>query len=415
METISSKHIRKKRILSVIIISLFFLWGMANNMTDTLLYAFKQLLKMTGEETYCIKFAFYVAYFCFSLPAFFFIKKHAYKNGIILGLMLYAGGAILFFPAASFMSYAFYLTAIYVMAAGCAFLETVANPYILSMENNLNDGIRKLNLAQSFNPAGTILGILICNFLVLDTLDAKTSITENMEIVKEELDTITIIYAALGQILLVFMMVLLFINVPSFESDTTHDTSFFKSLKRLFNDRIFSVGLLTMFVYLGAQVGVWTFTTTTIEEVLGKTHEQAANLYIIAMAFFMGGRFIFTFLMKYYRPQILLLVSAVGAFVCTITVMFSSGYVLLTALIGISFLMSLMFATIFGCSMHNVRADRQLGGALMIMSIVGGAVITTVQDTVYQKLDVQSSFIIPALCFLIVIFFAVLLIPQKTQ
>ncbi|MEE3447714.1 MAG: L-fucose:H+ symporter permease [Bacteroidales bacterium] len=415
METISSKHIRKKRILSVIIISLFFLWGIANDMTDTLLYAFKQLLKMTGEETYFIKFAFYVAYFCISLPAFFFIKKHAYKNGIILGLMLYAGGAILFFPAASFMSYAFYLTAIYVMAAGCAFLETVANPYILSMEHNINDGIRKLNLAQSFNPAGAILGILICNFLVLDTLDAKTSITENMEIVKEELDTITIIYAALGQILLVFMMVLLFINVPSFESDTTHDTSFFKSLKRLFNDRIFSVGLLTMFVYLGAQVGVWTFTTTTIEEVLGKTHEQSANLYIIAMAFFMGGRFIFTFLMKYYRPQILLLVSAVGAFVCTITVMFSSGYVLLTALIGISFLMSLMFATIFGCSMHNVRADRQLGGALMIMSIVGGAVITTVQDTVYQKLDVQSSFIIPALCFLIVIFFAVLLIPQKTQ
>lgn len=415
METISSKHIRKKRILSVIIISLFFLWGIANNMTDTLLYAFKQLLKMTGEETYFIKFAFYVAYFCISLPAFFFIKKHAYKNGIILGLMLYAGGAILFFPAAELTSYIFFLIAIYIMAAGCAFLETVANPYILSMENNLNDGIRKLNLAQSFNPAGAILGILICNFLVLDTLDAKTSITENMEIVKEELDTITIIYAALGQILLVFMMVLLFINVPSFESDTTHDTSFFKSLKRLFNDRIFSVGLLTMFVYLGAQVGVWTFTTTTIEEVLGKTHEQAANLYIITIAFFMGGRFIFTFLMKYYRPQILLLVSAVGAFVCTITVMFSSGYVLLTALIGISFLMSLMFATIFGCSMHNVRADRQLGGALMIMSIVGGAVITTVQDTVYQKLDVQSSFIIPALCFLIVIFFAVLLIPQKSQ
>ena len=415
METISSKHIRKKRILSVIIISLFFLWGMANNMTDTLLYAFKQILKMSDNQTYFIKFAFYVAYFCISLPAFFFIKKHAYKNGIILGLMLYAGGAILFFPAAELTSYIFYLIAIYIMAAGCAFLETVANPYILSMENNLNDGIRKLNLAQSFNPAGAILGILICNLLVLDTLDEKTSITENMEIVKEELDTITIIYAALGQILLVFMMILLFINVPSYETLAQKDTSFSKSLKHLFRDRIFVCGLLTMFLYLGAQVGTWTFTTQTLEEVLGKTHEEAANLYIIAMAFFMGGRFLFTFLMKYYRPQLLLLISAIGAFLCTVTVMFSSGYVLLTALIGISLLMSLMFATIFGYSLYNVKADRQLGGAFLIMAIVGGAVITTVQKFFCFNFDVQTSFIIPAICFLAVTFFAVLLVPKKTE
>lgn len=388
---------------------------MANNMTDTLLYAFKQILKMSDNQTYFIKFAFYVSYFCFSLPAFFFIKKHAYKNGIILGLMLYASGATLFFPAASFTSYTFYLTAIYIMAAGCAFLETVANPYILSMEDDINTGIRKLNLAQSFNPAGAILGITICNTLVLSTLDTNTSISENLEIVREELDTITIIYAALGQILLVFMMILLFMNVPSYGSTLIKETPFFKSLKRLFNDKTFVFGLITMFLYLGAQVGTWTFTTQTIGDVLSKTYEQASDLYIVTIIFFLIGRFLFTFLMKYYRPQVLLLANAIAAFFCALIVMLSSGYVLLTALIGISFFMSMMFATIFGYALCNSKVDRQLGGALLIMAISGGAVITPIQETVANSFDSQTSFIIPALCFLTVTFFAVHLVYKKTE
>jgi FHS family L-fucose permease-like MFS transporter len=407
MSVRDSKDIKKKRILSVIIISLFFFWGLANNMTDTMLRAFKQILNMSGNQTFFIKFAFYGAYFCFSLPAFFFIKKHAYKNGIIFGLLLYAIGAMLFFPAAGNMSYAFYLTAIYIMAAGCAFLETVANPYILSMEDDPATGIRMLNFAQSFNPAGSILGITICNSFILNTLDATTFITPNPEIVREELDTITIIYAGVGQIMLLFMMILLFMNVPNYAGRIMLQSSFSKSFKRLFKNSAFALGLPVMFLYIGAQVGTWTYTVPVLISTADMTPAQATSSYMTAMFAFMVGRFLFTFLMKYYQPQNLLLAASIGALLCTITVMFASGAAVTVSVIGISFFMSMIFATVFGCSLNNAKHDRQLGGALLVMAISGGAVITPIQGAIADKLGTQTSFVIPALCFLAVLFFAV--------
>ncbi|MBQ9214088.1 MAG: MFS transporter [Bacteroidales bacterium] len=203
---------------------------------------------MSNLQTFFIKFAFYGAYFCFSLPAFFFIRKHGYKNSIVLGLLMYAGGAVLFFPAANLMNYTLYLIAFYIMAGGCSVLETVANPYIMAMESDADKGIRKLNLAQSFNPLGSIFGIIICNIFVMES--DTFGFNNNTEIIKEELDTITIVYAAIGQILLIYMMILLFMNVPSYGLTSKDKILFSKSMNRLLNNKSYILGLITMFLYL---------------------------------------------------------------------------------------------------------------------------------------------------------------------
>ena len=412
MESSEKEIKRKKRTLSVIIISLFFLWGMANNMTDTLLYTFKSVLNMSNLQTFFIKFASYGAYFCFSLPAFFFIRKHGYKNSIILGLLMYAGGAVLFFPAANLMNYTLYLIAFYIMAGGCSVLETVANPYIMAMESDADKGIRKLNLAQSFNPLGSIFGIIICNIFVMES--DTFGFNNNAEIIKEELDTITIVYAAIGQILLIYMMILLFMNVPSYGLTSKDKILFSKSMNRLLNNKSFILGLITMFLYLGAQVGVWSFTTSALKATSNITDESASKWYIAVIAAFMIGRFFFTFLMKYYNHRILLLIAALGALLGTAIVMFAQGIAVLIAIIFISFFMSLMFSTIFGNAIAETFQDRQLASALLIMAILGGAVITTMQGFVVEKFDIQTSYVIPALCFFSVTFYAVYLI-MKAQ
>ena len=203
------KVIERKNILPfVLVTSLFALWGLANNMTDTLLAAFKRIMDMSDTQTSFIQMAFYGAYFCIALPAALFIRKHSYKSGVILGLILYALGAILFLPAAEVESYAFYLIAIYIMAAGCSVLETTANPYIMSM-GSADTATRRLNIAQSFNPMGSILGILVSKYFILKDIS---------------LYSVSGTYAAVGGVLLVIMVVMLFARMPE-GKDVSNDTS----------------------------------------------------------------------------------------------------------------------------------------------------------------------------------------------
>lgn len=393
MKTVEKKY----RIPFLLVTSLFLLWGLANNMTDTLLAAFKRIMSMSDTQTSLIQFAFYGSYFCFALPAALFIRKKSYKSGIILGLLLYAAGAILFLPAAKAASYAFYLVAIYIMAGGCSVLETTANPYILSMGSS-ETATRRLNIAQSFNPIGSILGILMSKYFILDNIS---------------LYSVSGTYVALGLLLLFIMMVMLFVKMP-LGKDVSRQDSLRSSFQRLLLNRLYRNGVIAQFFYVGAQIGVWSFTIRIVMQELSILESEASTIYLITIIGFCLSRFIYTWLMKWFAPSRLLVIGGVLSTLMALTVALSagSGWFLVTALILISVFMSLMFPTIYGIALGSIAEsehleDSKIGASGLIMAILGGALLTPLQGALSDATSIYTSYIIPAICFVVVTIYAV--------
>jgi len=400
----------------VMLLIMFFLWGIANNMTGTLLQNFRHIIHMSDLQEGVIKSAFYVAYFFAALPAVYYLyRKRSYKNCILVGLMLYAIGALMFFPAASMESYFFYLVAIYVMATGCAALETVANTYIVAAAPTHDKGVWRLNLAQSFNPLGSVLGILLCQWLIIDNLNNQDGAAANTEIIREELDAITMLYAGVGEVLLVILVMAIFVSIRSIQSVmiVRKPIDLWQSIIRLMRIPTFRRGAMAIFVYVGAQTCVWGFTIPVINEQDGEY--DAVFLYTCSMAVFAVSRFLFTWLMKYFRYQRLLLFAAITALVFCLVVIFLDGVFVITSLIMLSCCMSLMFATIFGMSLENTGRDTQTGGTILVMMIVGGGLLPPLQSVLAKTLSAQMSFILPAVCFLMLVMYSsfVLLLYDK--
>ena len=391
------KALEKKYLLPfALVTSLFLLWGLANNMTDTLLAAFKRIMDMSDAQTSLIQFAFYGSYFCFALPAAIFISRHSFKSGIILGLLLYAAGAILFLPAAYAASYGFYLVAIYIMAGGCSVLETTANPYILSM-GSPETATRRLNIAQSFNPIGSIIGILMSKYFILKDIS---------------LYSVSGTYASLGLVLIAILVAILFVKMPA-GRDSGNRSGIIASFGRLFRNRLYRYGVVAQFFYVGAQIGVWSFTIRIVMQELGVLEAQASTIYLITIIGFCLSRFIYTWLMKWISPAKLLLAGGVLSTLMTVVVVLGagSGWLLIVALVLISFFMSLMFPTIYGLSLGGVAQsehpdDAKLGASGLIMAILGGALLTPLQGLVSDNSSIYTSYIIPAICFVVVTLFA---------
>lgn len=391
------KALEKKYLLPfALVTSLFLLWGLANNMTDTLLAAFKRIMDMSDAQTSLIQFAFYGSYFCFALPAAIFISRHSFKSGIILGLLLYAAGAILFLPAAYAASYGFYLVAIYIMAGGCSVLETTANPYILSM-GSPETATRRLNIAQSFNPIGSIIGILMSKYFILKDIS---------------LYSVSGTYASLGLVLIAILVAILFVKMPA-GRDSGNRSGIIASFGRLFRNRLYRYGVVAQFFYVGAQIGVWSFTIRIVMQELGVLEAQASTIYLITIIGFCLSRFIYTWLMKWISPAKLLLAGGVLSTLMTAVVVLGagSGWLLIVALVLISFFMSLMFPTIYGLSLGGVAQsehpdDAKLGASGLIMAILGGALLTPLQGLVSDNSSIYTSYIIPAICFVVVTLFA---------
>lgn len=391
------KALEKKYLLPfALVTSLFLLWGLANNMTDTLLAAFKRIMDMSDAQTSLIQFAFYGSYFCFALPAAIFISSHSFKSGIILGLLLYAAGAILFLPAAYAASYGFYLVAIYIMAGGCSVLETTANPYILSM-GSPETATRRLNIAQSFNPIGSIIGILMSKYFILKDIS---------------LYSVSGTYASLGLVLIAILVAMLFVKMPA-GRDSGNRSGILASFGRLFRNRLYRYGVVAQFFYVGAQIGVWSFTIRIVMQELGVLEAQASTIYLITIIGFCLSRFIYTWLMKWITPAKLLLAGGVLSTLMTAVVVLGagSGWLLIVALVLISFFMSLMFPTIYGLSLGGVAQsehpdDAKLGASGLIMAILGGALLTPFQGLVSDNSSIYTSYIIPAICFVVVTLFA---------
>ena len=408
------KTIEKKYLLPFCLVTvLFLLWGLANNMTDTLLSAFKRIMSMSDAQTSLIQFAFYGSYFCFALPAALYIRKYSYKSGVILGLCLYAAGAILFFPASKMASYAFYLAAIYIMAGGCSILETTANPYILSM-GAPQTATRRLNIAQSFNPLGSITGILLSQYFILGELSSASAAEraamspEKLEALQaHELGAVTGTYMTLGFVLLAIMVVMLLARMPEGRDDGAAD-SLKETFRRLLSNKTYKWGVVAQFFYIGAQIGVWSFTIRLVMQELGILEARAATIYLVSIICFSAARFLFTWLMKWFRPSKLLLWAAVADIVlCALVVLCKgSGWLCVGALVGVSFFMSLMFPTIYGIALTDVGADAKIGASGLIMAILGGALLTPLQGRISDLFGVNASYLVPLGCFVVVLAYA---------
>jgi FHS family L-fucose permease-like MFS transporter len=396
----------------ILLASLFFFWGLANNMTDTLLAAFKKIKSITDFQTSWIQMAFYGAYFCLALPAAILIKKTTYKTGVITGLTMFITGALLFYPCSKTMEYSHFLIALYILAGGLSVLETTCNPYIILMGPE-ETATRRLNLAQSFNPIGSITGVILSKFFILSGLApltaderARMSAGELSAVQSGELNAVMGPYVGVAFILLMILVMIIITRMPK-ASDGGASLNLGATIRRLYANKKYLYGIITQFFYVGAQISIWSFTIRYAMKELSVDEESASNFYILSLALFIGARFIFTGLMKYFRPSKLLMFAAVmAALCCALTVVFH-GYAGVICLAMVSFFMSLMFPTLYGLTITGLGEDTKIGGSGHIMAILGGAVIAALQGIVSDQTgSINYSYTIPLFCFLVVVVYS---------
>ena len=413
------KLIEKKYLVTFILItSLFALWGFANDITNPMVAAFQTVMELSAFEASFVQFAFYGGYATMAIPAALFIRKKSYKSGILLGLALYAVGAFLFIPAAAMQNFVFFCLSLYILTFGLAFLETTANPFILSLGSK-STSTRRLNLAQAFNPMGSLSGMAVASLFVLpalwsdrrnaagETFFHTLSETEKAGIRLHDLAVIRNPYVILG-IVVVVMFVIIALKKMPVTSTTGEQDSARHTLSRLWNNSVYREGVVAQMFYVAAQIMVWTFIIQYADN-LGISKATAQNYNIFAMSMFLCSRFISTFLMRYVNSRALLAVFGTGAMLCTLGAISFVGMIGLYCLVGISAFMSLMFPTIYGIALENVDAqDTSLGAAFLVMAIVGGAVMPPLQGLIIDKgvivghPAVNVSFVLPLICFLIV-------------
>ena len=415
---------RRYLVTFILITSLFALWGFANDITNPMVAAFKTSLEISNFEAAFVQFAFYGGYATMAIPAALFIKKYSYKVGILIGLGLYAVGAFLFFPAALYENFTFFCLSLYVLTFGLAFLETTANPFIMSL-GSPETATRRLNLAQAFNPVGSLTGMFIASQIVLANLQSNDDavsaaygdgkvfsdldVATKASIRTHDLETIRNPYLAIGVVVLImFILISLFVSKKDGKSEGNQKEPKVKdSLRRLARNRVFREGVLAQVFYVAAQIMCWTFVIQYATR-LGFTKQEAQWFNIGAMSLNLSGRFIGTWLMKYVNSHKMLLLFAIGA-CCTVAgTILIDGPVGLYCLVATSAFMSIMFPTIYGIALEDVRQDTTLGAALLVMAIVGGAIMPPLQGAIIDLEGVQSfagisatnfSFILPLVCF----------------
>jgi len=415
--------VSKKYLFSFILItSLFALWGFANDITNPMVAAFQTLMELSAAKASLIQFAFYGGYATMAIPAALFIRKYSYKSGILLGLALYAVGAFLFIPAAEWQSFAFFCFSLYILTFGLAFLETTANPFILSLGDK-ETSTRRLNLAQAFNPVGSLSGMAVASFIVLPNLisdkrDAAGEVifgtlseAEKAGIRLHDLAVIRDPYVALGLFVLCVLVVIALTKMPVVREDErvsegAHTVK--QTLTNLWRNTLYREGVFTQMCYVGAQIMVWTFIIQYADH-LGLNKAVAQTYNIVAMSLNLGGRFLGTYIMRYVNSRRLLTIFGVGASVCTLGAIFIQGMCGLYSLILISLFMSIMFPSIYGIALEDVDVqDTKLGAAFLVMAIVGGALMPPLQGMLIDQEillgmpAVNVSFVLPLACFLVV-------------
>ena len=402
----------------ILITSLFALWGFANDITHPMVAAFQTLMEFSVAKSSLIQLAFYGGYATMAVPAALFIRKYSYKSGILLGLALYAVGAFMFIPAAQYQSFAFFCVSLYVLTFGLAFLETTANPLILSL-GAPETATRRLNMAQAFNPIGALSGMSVAALVVLPNLisdrrDAAGNIiyhtlsdAEKADIRLHDLATIRNPYVLLGVLVVIVFVIIACTKIPQTRGEGVK-TKKRITLSRLWGNKLYRNGVVTQMFYVGAQIMTWTFIIQYADR-LGFDKATAQKFNIVGMTLFLTSRFISTYLMQYISSRKLLMLFGLGACLTTLGTILIQGMGGLYCLVATSAFMSLMFPTIYGIALEDVKAeDTTLGAAFLVMAIVGGAVIPPLQGaiidlgTIAGMPAVNLSFALPFVCFAIV-------------
>mgnify|MGYP001333715968 FL=1 len=422
-ESILSKDGVSYLIPFILVTSCFALWGFANDITNPMVKAFSKIFRMSVTDGALVQVAFYGGYFAMAFPAAMFIRRVTYKAGVLLGLGLYALGAFLFFPAKLTGDYYPFLIAYFIMTCGLSFLETSCNPYILSMGTE-RTATRRLNLAQAFNPMGSLLGMFVAmNFIQnrlnpMDTVERSQLTQAEFEQVRDsDLAILIAPYLVIGVIILIMLLVIRAVRMPH-NGDQSHSIVFLPTLKRIFSIRHYREGVVAQFFYVGAQIMCWTFIiqygthlfmSQGMEEQAAEVLSQKYN--IVAMVIFCISRFICTFMLKYLNPGTLLKVLALVACVLTLGVMFLHNIFGLYCLVGVSACMSLMFPTIYGIALNGLGDDAKFGAAGLIMAIRGGWVLPPVQAAIIDckvlmgMPAVNLSFVLPLVCFVVIVIY----------
>ncbi|MDR0574436.1 MAG: L-fucose:H+ symporter permease [Tannerella sp.] len=477
----NTNNVEKRRLIPsgilfpfILLTSLFFIWAVPNNMTDTMLAAFKRIMSLTDTQTAWIQMVCYLlGYGCFALPGAIFIKKRTFKSGVLLGLLLCITGAMLFYPAmlvndiSSPLSFATYLFAIFVLFAGLSALETSANAYVYALGDPMT-ATRRLNFSQSFNPFGALTGVLASQIFVLSQLNTSTageravlSGSELASIQRGELNAVTMAYLILGAVMLALLLLIIFAKMPKAQDDD-------KSLNlkatwgRLKKNKNYIWGVVAQFFYVGAQIAVWSFIIRyvmqqldfdamiaglgenpsqetiigalrgvepvaggfyALSEFLGldallpRTAEQAgATYYVLSLMLFVLGRFISTWLMKYIRPVNILSGLGIMAALCSLLTIYGEGFVGVYALMGISGCMSAMFPTIYGLGMRGLGDDTKIAGSGMVMAIAGAALLTQMQGVLSDQTgSIKFAYLVPAVAFIIITYYSFTIARSKSR
>ena len=404
----------------ILITACFALWGFANDITNPMVKAFSKIFRMSVTDGALVQVAFYGGYFAMAFPAAIFIRRYSYKAGILLGLGLYAAGAFLFYPAMLSGCYYPFLLAYFILTCGLSFLETSSNPYILSMGTE-ETATRRLNLAQSFNPIGSLAGMWVAmNFIQarlcpMSTVE-RAALSDDAFAAVRDSDIAVLItpYLIIGVVILLMLFVIRMARMPK-NGDRNHSIDFLPTLKRIFSRPCYREGVVAQFFYVGAQIMCWTFIiqygtrifmAEGLEEKAAEVLSQKYN--IVAMVLFCCSRFVCTFILRYINPGRLLALLAVAGGLCTLGVICFQDVWGMYCLVAVSACMSLMFPTIYGIALRGMGDDAKLGAAGLIMAILGGSVLPPLQAsiidcrTVLGMPAVNVSFVLPLICFAVI-------------
>lgn len=390
----------------VLIISLFFLWGMANNLNDILITHFKKLFTLSDFKAGLVQSAFYTGYFVFSIPAALWMKRFGYKAAVVFGLLLYGMGALMFYPAAEVLEYGVFLLALFVIASGLAFLETSANPLIVAMGDPAS-AERRLNFAQSFNPFGCITGIYIGREFIFSGHEptgaelAAMSSAQLEQFYRSEAQAVQLPYLVLGLVVLAWALLVLLVKFPRIATQRHEDAwGGWADYKTLLRNGSFMFGVTAQFFYVGAQVCIWSFLIRYGQEVMPGTGEKTlANYLMASLVLFMLGRFVSTALMTRLRAAWLMWVYALINMLLCAFALIQPGHAGLLALVATGFFMSLMFPTIFALSLKNLGGLAKAGSSLVVMAIIGGAVLTAIMGLISDFSSIHIAVVVPLLCF----------------
>ena len=409
----------------MLLTSLFAWWAVANNMTDTLLPAFKKILSLSDSKTANIQLVCYLfGYGCLAIPGAMFIKKYSYKSGILLGLGLYVIGTFLFYPAGLTGNFYYFLAAIWILFSGLSILETAANPYIIAMGPE-ETATRRLNFAQAFNPFGAVMGVVISKYFILSKLSKASAeeralmAPEQLQSIQEtEMSAITVTYVTIGVILAVTWLLIAVNKRMPKSGDTSGPMDLVPSFRRLLRNRNYMFGTWAQFCYVGAQIGIWSFIIRYVMQELdletvargieGSTAEDLGSTYYIAsLVLFLVFRFICTALMKFISPANLLAALSGIAAVLLLGTVNVGGVFGVYCLVLVSACMSLMFPTIFGLAVRGLGDDTKIASSGQIMAIAGAAAVTQLEGFVSDTYGIAQAFWVPLVCFVFIAYYAV--------